>query len=221
MRKGQIGSPGLPRRRSRLGFKKVAILAGILLLSGCGKSPTLVQKYLFEYPPPVPQASLPLEEGIKVEQFSVAQAYNSTAMIYRPNPYKSEAYNYHRWRTNPGYMVTDYLLRDLRKSGLFKAVLPSNSSDKGRFLLEGGVEEIQEIDEADGWKAALALNITLLDLKEKEITKRVVFQKDYRTLESLTEKTPQGLAQGMSRAMERLSAQIVTDIYQAAKKSGK
>jgi len=220
MRKAQDRSSG-PLRRWHFKFLPVVIPAVILLLAGCGKPPTLVQKYMFEYPPPVPRASLPLNEAIKVEQFAVAQAYNSTAMIYRPNPYKSEAYGYHRWRVNPGYLVTDYLLRDLRNSGLFKAVLPYNSSDKARFLLEGGVEEIQEIDEADGWKAALALNITLLDLNEKEVTRRVVFQKNYRAEEPLTEKTPQGLAQGMSRAMERLSAQITADVYRAARGAGR
>jgi len=197
------------------------VLLLFLLLAGCGKPPTLVQKYMFEYPPPVPRASQPLKEGIKVEPFAVAQAFNSTAMLYRPDAYKSEAYTYHRWRVSPGYLVTDYLLRDLRKSGLFQAVLPSTSADNGRFLVEGGVEEIQEIDAPDGWKASLALNITLLDLKEKEITRRVVFQKGYRAEEPLTEKTPAGLAQGMSRAMERLSGEIITDIYQAARKREK
>jgi cholesterol transport system auxiliary component len=187
------------------------------LLAGCGKPPTLVQKYVWEYPPPAPRASQSLDEGIKVEQFAVAQAFNSTAMVYRPHPYKSESYTYHRWRVNPGYMATDYLLRDLRQSGLFKAVLPAASADKGRFLVEGGVEEIQEVDEPDAWKAALALNITLLDLSARETTRRVVFQKSYRAEEPLAEKTPAGLAQGMSRAMARLSGEIVTDLYQAAR----
>lgn len=46
----------------------------------------------------------------------------------------------------------------------------------------------------------------------------MLFQKNYRAEEPLTEKTPDGLAQAMSRAMERLSAQIITEVYQAAKK---
>jgi hypothetical protein len=45
----------------------------------------------------------------------------------------------------------------------------------------------------------------------------VVFQKNYRVLEPLPEKTPQGLAQGMSRAMEQVSARIITDTYEAAR----
>ncbi len=206
------------------GLPAISAVAFLLLflLAGCGKPPTLVHRYILEYPSPAVSASPKIDEVIKVELFSVAQAYNSPAMIYQPHPFKSEAYHYHRWRVNPGNMVTDYLLRDLRNSGLFKAVLPAGSSGKTKFLLEGGVEEFQEIDEADGWKAALALNITLLDLSRGELTERVVFQRNYRAVEPLTEQTPQGLAQGMSRAMQRLSAQIIADIYKAAvKKSTK
>jgi ABC-type uncharacterized transport system auxiliary subunit len=213
MKKAQDGGFGLFRR-----LYQVALLTVILLLTGCGKPPMLVQKYIFEYSSPVPRASLPLEEGLKVEQFSVAQAYNSTAMIYQANPYKTETYSYSRWRVNPGYMVTDYLVRDLRNSGLFKAVFSSGSAGNSRFVLEGGVEEILEVDEPGSWKAALTLNATLLDVSQKEITKRVVFQRSYRAVEPLPEQTPNGLAQGMSRAMGAISAQIIADVYQAAKR---
>ena len=218
-----------PLRLKRHGLCRLApILANLtamVLLTfsvyGCGKPPTLVQKYLLEYPSPAVPASARIDEGVKVEVFSVAQAFNSTAMVYRPNPYKSDIYTYHRWRVNPGNLISDYLVRDLRNSGLFKAVFSTGQAGANRFLIEGGVEEFQEIDEPGGWQAALAVNITLLDLNHQEITKRVVFQKNYRAAEPLTEQTPQGLAQGMSQAMAKLSDQIITDIYQAAKRAGK
>ena len=190
----------------------------IIMFLGCGGPPALVNKYLFEYPSPVFTVNPPLDEPLKVELFSVAQAYNTTAMVYRPNPYTREAYSRNRWRVSPGYLVTDFLVRDLRNSGLFKAVFSHSSARRSRFALEGGVEEIEEIDGGDGWNAALALNITLLDTGEEEITKRVVFQKGYRTLEPLPEKTPQGLARAMSRAMERLSQEIVAEVHRAVQK---
>ncbi len=199
----------------------LVLLITVFLFAGCGKPPTLVQKYILEYPPPTVATSPQLGEVVKVELFSVAQVYNSPAMIYQPGPFKSDAYNYHRWRVNPGNLVTDYLVRDLRNSRLFKAVLPYGSSGKSRFLLEGGVVEFQETDAADGWYATLSLNVTLLDLSRQELPERVVFQKNYRANELLTEKTPQGLAQGMSRAMQRLSGEIIGDIYRAAAQRAK
>jgi ABC-type uncharacterized transport system auxiliary subunit len=207
---------GLGRRLAGLGAGSLAVFLLLFLLAGCGKPPTLVQKYILEYPSPAVSGAGRIGEVIKVQLFEVAQVYNSPAMIYQPQPFKSDAYNYHRWRVNPGNLVTDYLLRDLRNSGLFKAVLPYGSTGKSRFLLEGGVEKFLEIDAPGGWQAALSLNITLLDLSLQELPQRVVFQKNYRTEEPLTDKTPKGLAQGMSRAMERLSARIITDVYQAA-----
>jgi len=172
----------------------------LLLIWGCGGPPAMVNKYMFEYPSPVFKVKSPVDESIKVELFSVAQAYNSTSMVYRPDPYTQKAYAYNRWQVNPGYLVTDFLVRDLRNSHLFKAVFPHTSGARSRFALEGGVQEIEELDEGDGWKAALSLNITLLDMNEEEVTKRVVFQKNYQAREPLAEKTPQGLAQAMSRA---------------------
>ncbi len=204
----------------RLGLAALIAFGGVLALlaAGCGKPPMLINQYILEYPAPPVGKKARLEAALKVELFAVAQPYNSTAMVYRPQPFKNQVYNYSRWRVNPGYLVTDYLLRDLRDSGLFRAVFSYNETGKARFLLEGGVEEFQELDQPDGWKAALVLSVTLLDLNQEELPQRVLFQKKYRALEPLPEKTPQGLAQGMSRALEQLSAQILTDVYEATKR---
>jgi ABC-type uncharacterized transport system auxiliary subunit len=187
-----------------------------LFLCGCGQSPTLIHQYVFEYAAPAAPAAAKIDATLTVKRFAVAQAFNSTAMVYQPAPLKTAAYGYNRWRVNPGYLVSDYLARDLRQAGLFKAVFSQSDAAQSRFVLEGGVEEIQELDEADGWKASLALTVTLLDTDVDEITKRLMFQKAYRTTEAMTTKDPQGLAEAMSRAMQRLSQGIITDVHQAA-----
>jgi uncharacterized lipoprotein YmbA len=199
----------------------VCLLISLLFWCGCGKPPMLVQKYLLEYPAPVVQKAAPLNDSLKVEQFAVAQAFNTTAMVYRTSPYTAENYHYSRWRVNPGYLVADYLTRDLRDSRLFKAVLPADSPSKARFSLEGGVEEIQELDQGAVWQASLALNLTLVDTSATEITRRVLFQKNYQATEIMTEKTPAGLARAISRALAQLSPRIITDVYQAARKVSK
>jgi ABC-type uncharacterized transport system auxiliary subunit len=209
--------PGWRAAPARLTLNLLLALALVLLASGCGTTPILVHQYLLEYPAP-PLKGSPLNAGLKVEHCAVAQAYNTTSMIYQPAPFEREAYKYHRWRVNPGYLVTDYLVRDLRHSGLFKAVFTSESSEKNRFVLEGGVEDFQEVDGPDGWQASLALVVTLLDTSAEEAPQKVVFQKRYGMREPMVARTPQGLAESMSRAMERLSAQIIPEVYDAARK---
>ncbi|MEJ2670982.1 MAG: ABC-type transport auxiliary lipoprotein family protein [Deltaproteobacteria bacterium] len=191
------------------------LAAWLLMLAGCGKPPMLVHQYILEYPAPVLSGRAKSPEAVKIGLFSVAQAYNTKHMVYQPQPFKSETYNYSRWRTNPGYLVTDYLLRDFRDSHLFTAVFGPGSVGKYRFSLQGGVDEFQELDEPDGWQAALGLTITLLDVSKQELPQRIVFQKNYRVVEPMLSKTPQGLAQAMSQAMRHLSERIILDTYNA------
>jgi ABC-type uncharacterized transport system auxiliary subunit len=214
-----FSEPAHPGRRPRRPWLIPLLLTLLVpLLGGCGKPPMLINQYILEYPTPMVGRKNKIPDAIKVEQFSVAQTFNTNSMVYQPQPYKSETYHYSRWRANPGYLVTDYLLRDFQAAHLFNAVFGPGSSGKYRYLLEGGVIEFQELDEPDGWKAALALTVTLLDTTREELPQRVVFQKQYRAVEPMPEKTPDGLARAMSRTMEHLSGRIMSDVYEAARR---
>jgi len=194
------------------------ILLFLILTSGCslgGKPAYLIKQYIFEYPSPVVEGVVQVNELIKVERFSVAQDFNTLSMVYREGAFQRGLDPYHRWRINPGDMVTDYLMRDLRKVGLFRAVFSYNDGEDTRYLLEGRVDEFLELGEKDDRKAALSLNITLLDLTKKEAIEKVVFQRDYRYIEPIETRTPEGLAQGMSKAMEKFSKQLIKDLDQA------
>jgi ABC-type uncharacterized transport system auxiliary subunit len=189
-----------------------------ILISGCslgGKPAYLIKQYIFEYPPPVVEGVVQTNELIKVERFSTAQDFNTLSMVYREGPFQRGIDPYHRWRVNPGDMVTDYLMRDLRKAGLFRGVFSYNGNEDVRYGLEGRVDEFLELEEKDGRKAVFGLNVTLLDLAKKETVERVVFQRDYRYIEPLATKTPEGLAQGMSQAMEKFSRQLMKDLSRA------
>lgn len=189
----------------------------LLCLSACGGSPVLVHRYLLEYSPPAVRMSETLPVALTVEPFAVAQAFNSTAMIYRSAANVSDAYRYHRWRVDPGSMVTASLIRDFREARLFKAVLRHDSTGESRFRLEGGVEEIQEVDTPGVWQATLVLTVTLLDLEAPDVATSVVFQKTFQALEPMAEKTPAGLARAVSLAMQRLSQEILPEVYRAAR----
>jgi len=187
---------------------------------GCslgGKPAYSVKYYVLEYPSPQMERIQRFNELLKVERFSVSPAFNSTAMVYRENPFGRDAYHYERWRVNPGDMVTDLIVRDLRNSGLFRAIFSYHDGEETRFLLEGQVEEFLELEEKDSWKATLGVHVTFLDLTKKERAEKVVFQRSYRFVELFAEKTPEGLAGGMSKAMERFSRQLIRDLEQAVK----
>jgi ABC-type uncharacterized transport system auxiliary subunit len=190
----------------------------LLLLAGCldlQRPARYVEQYTLEYSPSEISGLAFIEASLTVDRFQEARALNTSAMIYRPEPFKLDAYQYHRWRVHPADLVGDYLLRDLRKSALFKAVFSYLDPEEGRFILEGGVEEFFEIEEESQRQAVLALSVTLLDSSAKNLPDRVLFQKRYRFQEPLEEKTPRGLAKGLSRAMRKCSEALIRDVHEA------
>ncbi len=200
----------------RVGF----IFFIMILASGCslGSKPAyLVNQYTLEYTSPVLKETVQINELIKVDRFSMARTVDSLMMVYKEGPHLRNVDAYNRWRIKPGEMVTEKLTRDLRNSGLFRRVLSHHNSEEPRYLLEGQVDEFLEANEADGRKALLALNVTFLDLKKKDAVDQVIFQRDYNAAVPVSEKTPAGLAQGMSRAMEKVSRQIIMDLQKVVK----
>ncbi len=219
-----MNSPMVNKKNSRclhLSFPGGKIGAGLLVLAvlalapACGGSPALINRFILDYPPPATGRAAPLDAALRVELFAVDEVINRPEMVYKVNPYKTGVYQYNRWRTTPGFLVTDFLIRDLRRSGRFKAVFPYDRGGQARFRLEGGVVEFQENNLPGPWEAALTLNITLLDTDQENIAARVMFQRTYQTQEAMAGKTPQGLAEAMSAAMQKLSGQIIQDVYRA------
>ena len=194
------------------------LLAILICVSGCSmgeKRTYVVKQYIFEYPAPTVEGLVQTEDLIKVERFSVVRAFNTTAMLYQDSPSSLNSDPYNRWRVNPGEMVPDYLIRDLRKVNLFRAVYSYHDIAGTRYVLQGQVEDFLEVDEKESSKAILGMSVTLLDLTKKEVPQQVLFQKNYRCEDPLREKTAPGFAQAMSRAMEKLSRQLVLDLREA------
>ena len=196
----------------------LAALTAILLLGcamGGGKPAVMIERYAIEYATPAPRGAATAETAIRIDRFSVAQIFNSVKIVYREKPYRFNEYAYHRWRANPGDMIGDCLLRDMRHSGLFRSVFSYRDLEDIPLILKGGVGEFFEMDEDGGRRAVLSIHLTLLDQSTREEGGRVVFQRNYRCEEPVEEKTVPGFVRAMSRAAEKLSEQAVEDIYRA------
>jgi ABC-type uncharacterized transport system auxiliary subunit len=199
--------------------KGLFIPALILFMAGCmgGQPPIRTQYYMLDYKPPGLKDTVRLDESLKVERFSVDQLFSSNSMIFRFGPFGLDKFPYNRWAANPGDMIADYLIRDFRQTGLFRGIFSYRDTDVVRFLLEGSITEFLAVDQQDVRKALLTIYVTLLDLNQTDSTKKVVFQKSYSHAAPCKENTAEGLALGLSESMERLSGQIIGDVYNAVK----
>lgn len=171
-----------------------------------------IDYYTLEYEALMPKDLTPVSEVIRVFRFTVAPTYNTNQLVYRDQAFKRETYHYHKWRASPGDLVSYYLARDLKQSGLFKAVLPYDSKIPSTCLLEGTVDDFYEWDTAQSWMAVLTVTITLMAENEPDVSRKVLLQKTYRTRETCEQKNPRFLAEAMSRAMAKISGEIMHDI---------
>lgn len=195
-------------------------LALLLVLGGCtgtGEPRNRIQYYTLEYPSPTFKGLKPLSQTLKVVRFTVAPVYNTTRIIYQDRSFRRDEYFYYRWRSNPADLVTYFLCRDLRQSGLFKAVLFEESEIPFSHLLEGSVDEFLEQDGAHNWNAVLGITVTLMVAREPDVSKMVLFQKSYRVSRVCVKKNPGALARAMSLAMEEISRKITLEIYSLLK----
>jgi len=200
--------------KKRIGI--ILLMIGLLsaCLGGTAKTP-YIRQYILEYPPPQGVGRHAIEEMIRVERFSADRMFMGHEMLYRTGAFQRDAYPSNRWRVAPGDMVTEFLRRDLREAGLFRAVLSERAAAEVRFSMTGGVEEFIENREPKNRKAILTATITLLDLSQMETAALVVFQKTYRFEAAISAEGAAGLAEAMSQAMAGLSRQVIADTASA------
>jgi ABC-type uncharacterized transport system auxiliary subunit len=177
-----------------------------------------IDYFTLEYEPPPAKGLGSLPWVIKVERFSAAPFHNSAQILYRDRSYGRTAYTHDRWRSTPPDLVTYFLARDLKHSGIFKAVLPYDTGQACSHVLEGSVDEFLEWDLEDSWEAVLTFNATLMVAREPDISKRVLFQKTYHGKRPCRQKNPRALAEAMSQVMADLSAEVIRDVHGALAK---
>ena len=194
----------------------------IIVLTGClgGSRPAaVIQYYHLEYAAPGFTGLVPCPETIRVERLTTNRAFDSRVMVYSPEPFVFADYPSGRWWVTPADMLTDSLIRDFQRAGLFRSVFTFRDPENARFILEGNVEEFMEISEKEQSLASLVIRVACVDTAKKESAGRIVLQKTYAVREPLRNRTPDALAGAMSAAMEKLSKQMITDVYQVLQKT--
>ena len=176
-----------------------------------------IEYYTLEYPPPQIETLKPLPAVIRMDRFTAASPYNTSQIIYRDQSFKRNAYIYYRWQTNPGAIVTTLLNRDIKNSGLFKAVLDPISRFSPSYIIEGTVDEFFEWDTQNAWKAILTVSIVLTEKNANDIKSRILFQKTYRKAEMCHQKKPRAVAEAMSLGLSKISKEMIEDVYDSLK----
>ncbi|MGA1839807.1 MAG: ABC-type transport auxiliary lipoprotein family protein [bacterium] len=182
--------------------------------AGLKKSGEKISFYMLEYETPRKLNILePFPLVIGIEHFNAASEYNTNLIVYRDRAFKRNTYTYHRWREKPEDMVTHFLYRDLKESGLFKTVCYSDNGTSSSHILGGSVDEFFQWDAEENLRAVLFISIDLMEKNRKDTDKKILFSGTYSTSKVCRERDPDAVAKAMSEAMKEVSGKIIEDLY--------
>ena len=133
--------------------------------------------------------------------------YDQERIVYRTSSYAFDLYNYHRWASPPGEQVTAWTRRYLRGSGLFAQVFP-NFDSPADFVLDGTVQQFEEIDREKTWEAALSIDFWLV----RSGGRTPVWFRSYAATQPAAKRNPEAIAEAMSRNLENILGRLAADL---------
>ena len=196
-------------RIRRPGWALVGLAGGLLFLAACATAP---EERYFRVDPalPAPTAEAPLPVTLGVARVAAPEPYRQERIIYRTSPHEVQLYGSDRWESSPVDMVGHALLERLRRSGLFRRVVPWRRGEAD-VRLEVRLRRFEEVDEADGWYGVVELEYEVVDGDGKGLLRGVSDQRvraESRSVEGVVRALSQGLAVSLDEVTVQTAAAI-------------
>jgi len=146
---------------------RTAIFALTLLIAGCSGAIRQPTYYSLALAPQVDSVRDPLPHPVTVAvmPFESPAYLRQGRIVYRERPDEIGFYEYHRWATDPGSMVTTAVVRSLQSDRLLSYVGPLDNPDRAEYLVTGRLERLDEIDFGDGVTVEATVSAELINLR--------------------------------------------------------
>jgi ABC-type uncharacterized transport system auxiliary subunit len=172
-----------------------------------------VYYYTLDYTPAPRSFAKPLPRVLRVERFTASPPFNSQRMIYADKGLHRNAYAHFQWVAQPGELLAYSLARDLRQTNAFQAVWAPDGASPPTHMVTGWVEEFVEEDFVQPPQASVKVSISLIDVREADPVRRIIFQKTFSAKAPCKESTPSALSMAMSAAVAQISSEMIEEIH--------
>ncbi len=104
-------------------------------------------------------------QPLAVRRFDTPAYLRQGRIVYRQAPEQIGFYEYHRWASDPGVVVTTGVIDSLRSANLFSVVEPYAGQEHPDYLLSGRLERLDEVDYKSGVQVEVKLSAQLVNLR--------------------------------------------------------
>jgi uncharacterized lipoprotein YmbA len=181
-----------------------------LLMTGCAGKVRFPNYYMLalapsKNPPSSERQKLP---AVAVQRFETPAYLRQGRIVYRQTPEQIGFYEYHRWASDPGQVVTTAMIDSLRSAGIFSTVEIYDGQEHAPYLLQGRLERLDEVDYKHGVQVEVRLFAQLLDTK----TGTAVWAGDTTKNVLVEQRQVRSVVQAMGQATQDGVEQLVQDL---------
>ena len=139
----------------------------LLFMSGCAGKVRYPNYYTLAVAPTRQPASKGPHPSVTlaVRRFDTPAYLRQGRIVYREAPEQIGFYEYHRWASDPGVVVTTGVIDSLRSANLFSVVEPYAGQEHPDYLLSGRLERLDEVDYKSGVQVEVKLSAQLVNLR--------------------------------------------------------
>jgi ABC-type uncharacterized transport system auxiliary subunit len=142
-----------------------AVVLTAVLLSGCGAArPSKYYQLTVRADMPALEKPDAVPVTLLLGGMMTSHLYREDRIVYGNGAEQLGTYEYQRWAEPPAEMIQEVLLRELRASGLYRAVSYRRSNIKGDFALRGRLYDFKEVA-AGQMSGRVTLELEMRDLK--------------------------------------------------------
>lgn len=186
-----------------------------LLLTGCAGKVRYPDYYMLALAPskvPAPTEGYKLP-AVAVQRFETPAYLRQGRIVYRQTPEQIGFYEYHRWASDPGQVLTTAMIDSLRGADIFSTVQIYDGQQHAPYVLQGRLERLDEVDYENGVRVEVRLFAQLLDTKTGvavwagDTTKNIIVEQ--RQMKSVVRAMAQATQDGVEQLVRDLRKQFL------------
>lgn len=146
--------------------------------------------------------------AVAVQRFETPAYLRQGRIVYRHSPEQIGFYDYHRWASDPGQVVTGAMMDCVRSAGVFSFVEAYDGQENAEYLLSGRLERLDEIDYKNGVQVEVKLSAQLVNRK----TGAAVWTGDTTTTATVGQREVSSVVHAMDQATQHAVERLVEEM---------